>query len=472
MEVNMRKIWRLTLAAAAASMLFGCSNGQNAAETTKTDASETQTSAQESNAEGPTGTITLKIAHNMDFTTIPDAVLAAGERLNEKYAAEGKDLVIKFDTDYQRINWTDYHNNMIFAEKNGEGADIFSLDSDINGFVKAGMLLDISDLMTDDFVDGVFTPYIVDGKAYGMPFDLPTRVIYYNKAALSKIGWTEEEINALPQKIADGSFTWEQFMELCLKVKEEGAATWGMAHRPGAGSDFLDVLTTLGGTYCDENAKLVFDSSGILRFFEQIYENANVTQITPTNLSQMEWKTINEMVGNGEAFSYYGPIYSATYVANAVGKSPEEFVQDVGFAIFPKSEYSDTVFCVAAPQGMGINANTKYPEICKDLFRELYSGDSVDQLAKHADTIFSLSSVKAANEMDAVKNNPILREAGYMADYSISRPTVEGLTTYTTELHKQIGLLELGQTTPEQALEDFRVQVEINLDADTVIFLD
>ena len=32
-------------------------------------------------------TITLKIAHNYDFVTIPNAVIAAGERLNERYAA-------------------------------------------------------------------------------------------------------------------------------------------------------------------------------------------------------------------------------------------------------------------------------------------------------------------------------------------------------------------------------------------------
>ena len=33
-------------------------------------------------------TITLKIAHNYDFVTIPNAVIAAGERLNERYAAD------------------------------------------------------------------------------------------------------------------------------------------------------------------------------------------------------------------------------------------------------------------------------------------------------------------------------------------------------------------------------------------------
>ena len=99
----------------AVSMLSGCSNG-----------SDNSSTAQNSGEE-PTGTITLKVAHNMDFVTIPDAVLAAGERLNEKYAAEGKDLKIEFETDYARIDWGEYSNNLIFAQKNGEGPDIFSV---------------------------------------------------------------------------------------------------------------------------------------------------------------------------------------------------------------------------------------------------------------------------------------------------------------------------------------------------------
>ena len=52
-------------------------------------------------------TITLQVAHNYDFVTIPDSVLEAGKRLNEKYAAEGKDIVIEFETDYQRIDWNE-----------------------------------------------------------------------------------------------------------------------------------------------------------------------------------------------------------------------------------------------------------------------------------------------------------------------------------------------------------------------------
>ena len=223
-------------------------------------------------------TITLKIAHNYDFVTIPNAVIAAGERLNERYAAEGKDLKIEFETDYVRIDWNEYSQNLIFAYKNGDCADIFSV-SDVPSMAAVGMLLDISDLNTDAFVDGAFNAFSVDGAAYAMPFDLPVRVIYYNKQVLVNHGWTMEEAEALPAKVAAGEFSWEDFVQLCRDVKASGAATWGLAHRPGAGSDFLDVMQTLGGRYYDENGKLVFDEEGVLRFFQFIYDAANTYEI-------------------------------------------------------------------------------------------------------------------------------------------------------------------------------------------------
>ena len=256
-------------------------------------------------------TITLKIAHNYDFVTIPNAVIAAGERLNERYAAEGKDLKIEFETDYVRIDWNEYSQNLIFAYKNGDCADIFSV-SDVPSMAAVGMLLDISDLNTDAFVDGAFNAFSVDGAAYAMPFDLPVRVIYYNKQVLVNHGWTMEEAEALPAKVAAGEFSWEDFVQLCRDVKASGAATWGLAHRPGAGSDFLDVMQTLGGRYYDENGKLVFDEEGVLRFFQFIYDAANTYEITPHDLSQQGWPAINTMAGDGTCFAYYGPIYSST----------------------------------------------------------------------------------------------------------------------------------------------------------------
>lgn len=409
------------------------------------------------------GVVTLNISHNMDFTTIPESFVAAAERLNERYAAEGRDLRIEFNKDYQTIDWTEYQNAVTFAHRTGDAPDIFAL-SDVAAAERAGILLDITDVIeenADAFVPGVFEGGTIDGRIYAFAPDLPVRVIYYRKAALEAIGWTAEEIEALPGRIADGSFTFEDFIDLCQEVVDKGAARYGLVHRPGDGPDFLDVLMTLGGRYYDENGTLVFDQDALLRFFQFTYDNVHVKGITPPNLNQMGWTTINAMVGTGEAFAYYGPVYSANYVYSSVNMSAEEFSEVEEFVLFPKSEYTDAPFAVAAPQWIGISADTEYPEICKDLIRELVASPEI--LAHHAGTINTLSSEIASNSEEEVTFNPLIGDITYMTDYSITTPAIEGLGAYRSELFRQIVALELGQTTPEKALSDMRTQVELSV---------
>lgn len=408
--------------------------------------------------------ITLKISHNMDFTTIPEAVVDAAERVNARYAQEGKKIAIAFEKDYQTIDWTEYQNNIVFSHKINDAPDIYAF-SDPASLIKAGLLLDLTDMIhanSSKFVDNVFTAVTENGRIYAFPPDLPVRVIYYNRNALKTIGWSDDAIKDLPRRMESGDFTFEDFLSLCADVVAKGGAKYGLTHRPGSGYDFLDIINVLGGEYYDEKGTLVFDEAGLTRFFKMTYDNANVTKITPKNLNQMGWTTINTMVGSGESFAYYGPIYSCSYVASAVQLTNEEFAAQEEFTLFPASQYSAKPFVVAAPQYIGISSKTKYPEICLDLFEELANGSS-DLLARHAAQINSLSSVVAANSDPQLLANPIIRDIAYLADYARTIPSIYGLGTYTSELFKQIVALELGQTTPEKAVADMKIQIQLNI---------
>ena len=225
-----------------------------------------------------------------------------------------------------------------------------------------------------------------------------------------------------------------------------------------------------GSPYYNEEGKLVVNQDTVTGFFQFIYDAANTLKITPQDITQRVWTDIQKMVGEGDAFAYYGPVFSSTYVAAEANLTPEELAESIGFALFPKSEKNEAPFTVAAPQSVSINAHTEYPEICKALLEEVYAGDSVKELAVHGDTIFSLTSVTKANEMEEITTNPILEKIGYMADYVVTTPPIEGESVFRDELFKQIVLLELGQVTPEDAFKDFKVQVELNVDEDEVVF--
>lgn len=450
----MKKLFAGVLAAALVINLAAC--GGNTPKTKEAEGGTDQVSQEPQD-------ITLKLSFNGDFTTLADAVIGAGERVNERYAAEGKNIKVKVEADLQTIDNNEFHNNIVFAHKSGDAPDMFLADPDIAGYVKAGCVLDITDVMTNALVDQITTSCMVGGKVYMMPCDMPLRVVYYNTNDLKAIGWTQDQIDALPKKIASGEFTLEQFMELCKEVVDKGGATYGLVHRPSAGNDFYDLLNAVGGTYYDENNQLVFDEAGILRMFELLYNNAQVSKITPDNLNQMGWDTINKMVGTGEAFAYFGPMFSATYVADAAGLDIDTFAAQEAFVLFPKSENSKAAFCTAAPQFMAISADTKYPEICKDIFREMQDG-SADLMAHHSAETFSLSSVKKANTLPEITESPILAPVAYMADYARFIPALDNSNALRGLIFDQIASLELGQTTPEKAIADLKTQAKLNID--------
>jgi len=57
-----------------------------------------------------------------------------------------------------------------------------------------------------------------------------------------------------------------------------------------------------------------------------------------------------------------------------------------------------------------------------------------------------------------------------MADHAISVPSINGINTLNSEMLNAIVQLELGQITPEQAVENVKIQMELNIDEDEIIF--
>ncbi len=409
--------------------------------------------------------IELTIAHNMDFVTIPNAVIQAAERLNQKYEKEGRHIKIIFNRDYYSLDWGEYSNKLIFSHKSKNAPDIFTINNVPNA-VEAGIVLPLDDLEVDIY-DSLWNQFVYQGSRYGMPVSMPVRTVYYNKSVLKELGWSSEEVEILPERVRRGEFSFEDFINTAELAVNQGITKYGITHRPKAGSDFFDILNTLGGEYYTEDGQLVFDEKSLLRTFEFFYRNANITKITPQNSSQLGWDTINKTVGSGETFSYFGPVFSATYVAGSVNKTPEQLAQDVSFILFPSSQYNDTPFVIAAPDGIAISSQTKHSDIIKEIFVELAT-DSSDLLATHGAITFSLGPVEEANLNEQITTHPLLQNISYMGDYAKVVPSIDGYAFYQNEFFKQLELIELGTIKPHDAVADMKSQIKLNLD--NVIF--
>jgi ABC-type glycerol-3-phosphate transport system substrate-binding protein len=84
----------------------------------------------------------------------------------------------------------------------------------LGGFVRRGYVMDVTDLWEskgyyDKFLKPAIDRVTFDGRQYGIPFVGTFNGVFYRKSVWEKLGFTEPN-------------TWEEFLALCEKFKEQG----------------------------------------------------------------------------------------------------------------------------------------------------------------------------------------------------------------------------------------------------------
>ncbi len=116
----------------------------------------------------------------------------------------------------QAIPWTAAHEKLITAYASETTPDLVQLGNTwIPEFVALNSLEDLdkwikSSSKVDEkrFFPGIWQTNIIDGKVFGIPWYVDTRVLFYRTDILSKAGYT------LPPK------TWQQLYDVSLKIKK------------------------------------------------------------------------------------------------------------------------------------------------------------------------------------------------------------------------------------------------------------
>lgn len=120
--------------------------------------------------------------------------------------------------DIQGIPWDQGHDKLLTAVASGKGPDIILMGTTwMQEFVKAGTFVDLTDyidqypnLAPDDFYDGALETSVFDGKTYGIPWHVDTRVLFYRKDLLGDVGYP------------DGPKTWDDLEDASKKLVASG----------------------------------------------------------------------------------------------------------------------------------------------------------------------------------------------------------------------------------------------------------
>lgn len=171
----------------------------------------------------------------------------------------------------EQISWNNGLDKVVVAMANGRAPDICELGSTWTGrFMAEGALIDVSSQFADlkpEYL--MWEPVTLDGRLYGMPWLVSTRVMFYNRDLFRQAGLDPDRP---PQ-------TWADLLEATRRIHNPAEGLYGFGMNAGEGhilyKKFMPFAWGNGGQIIDAADRFVFDSPatrGALDFYLKLKE--------------------------------------------------------------------------------------------------------------------------------------------------------------------------------------------------------
>lgn len=410
-----------------------------------------------------------------------DNLVKAVGAANAALAAAGDDRRIELEAIQDDADWGDYKTEFELASEAGEAPDIIcSGHEHIGDWATAGYLTDITDMIGDypefsDVIDSLWEATKLNGKIWGVPQDAEARPMYYSKILLKELGWSDEDIDGLADKVANGEFTWQDMFDVAQQavdagIVEEGDGWW---HRPSNGPDFLYYYYGAGGQVQEDGFDgLVFDKEAWLKVYNLLYDAAQVRHIIRPNKLDGDWDFHKEYTSSFThvVFVFEGTWRWASWHTNYLQDvGGEDYLfENVGFAPIPaNAEGTGKPTTLTHPLVYMVSSQSENP----DLALLLISKATVRDLnTDYAVASGHLGVLKSQADYPPYTTARFLSATLPLLQYTTFLPNSPYWSAYSEAYYQGIQAVESGDLSPEEAV-DFVVDRLTNELGDNVKFI-
>lgn len=429
-------------------------------------AGEASSGGGEAAAAGPVSLTVWAEANNVEHWRA-DGVAKAAEQVT--------DMAITVNAVNDDASWADYKKKYTLAADAGEGPDIvLSGHEDVPVWANAGYVIDFSDCREsypeyNDVIDSLWNSVTWQGKIWGVPQDTEARPMFYNKKLLADLGWSQEQIDSLPDRIKTGDFTLDDMIATAKEAQDQGVVEpgYGYWHRPTKGGDFLQYYHAYGGKLYDaEQDKLVVTRAALEQWYA--FQRRVVEEgITPENYIGTEFKIWHDAVSHGKVLFWNGGVWqwadwAANYVADLGG---QDYLFDfVGYALQPsgiKGQPGSTLSHPLVYMISSAKASAKENQAAACAVLAKTSTPEINTL--HAVDSTHLGVLKSQADYGAYKNDRLLSETLYMLDYNFYQPNHVMYGPYYDILFDYMVKAENGEMSPADAADAAVQQLQSEL---------
>ncbi len=401
-------------------------------------------------------------------------LVAAVGAANQALADAGDDRRIELESIQDDADWGDYKTEFELASEAGEAPDIVcSGHEHIGDWATAGYLTDITGMIGDypefdDVIDSLWNATMLGGKIWGVPQDAEARPMYYSKPLLRELGWSDEEIESLDERVAAGEYTWQDMFDTAEEavnagIVEPGDGWW---HRPSNGPDFLYFYYGAGGVVQEEGTDaLIFEKDAALKVYELLYDAAQVRHILRPEKLDGDWDFHKEYTSRFDKvlFVFEGTWRWASWHVNYLQDVGGEayLFENVGYAPIPANEEgTGKPTTLTHPLVYMVSSQCEHPDlalllISKATVKELNTTYAVD--SGH------LGILKSQSDYAPYTSAEFLSLTLPLLEYTTFLPNSPYWSAYSEAYYLGIQAVESGDLTPEEAVDVVvdRLQTEL-----------
>lgn len=301
--------------------------------------------------------------------TVWDNFEAPGmENIAEAFEKENPNVHVKVEI----TPWDQYWTKLEAASTGGTAADIIIMHSNESyKYMSNGVLLKLDDLIKDDkvdlanYYDGTANLFAYKGSQYGIPKDVSTVALWYNKALFDAAGV------AYP----DDTWTWETFVTAAKKLTAPDKGIYGYAASNNLQDGYNNFIFQNEGTILNKaQDQSTFNNPNTVEALQFYSDLINKEKVSPT-LAQLAENDPQTMFQSGKvAMITHGSWMPGVFKANdytlknadcAVlpqGKIRAAELNGLGYAIFSKTKHPEEakkfVAFLASKKGNEIQAET------------------------------------------------------------------------------------------------------------------
>jgi len=173
------------------------------------------------------------------------------------------------------IDWGQAVTRLQTAIGGGQTPDVSQMGTDMMGqFVATGALEPVGEGVDQSaFFESAWNTGVVDGAAYGVPWYVETRVLYYRTDIAEQAGITSPPA------------TWDDLKAMATAMQEQGGAEWGIALGTKNYQEYAPFLWSNGGQIMTDTGEFALDSPEAveaLEFYDSFFEEG----LSPTEVPE------------------------------------------------------------------------------------------------------------------------------------------------------------------------------------------